>query len=323
VRTGALAAALPASLRGPSDLEVTTIARLEDAGPNDLALALGPRYRDALRGTRAGVLVVAPALATDTPATACVLVVASPERALGQVLRLLAPPAPALVPGVHPTALVHTSARVHPEARLDAFVVVEADAVVEAGVWLGVGVYVGPGARLGENTALGPRAVVHGGVRLGARCVVGAHTVLGGPGFGFDAEGHLPHLGGLEIGDDVRLGASTCVDRGTIGPTRIADGARVDNLVQVGHNAQVGAGAVLCGQVGLAGGAVVEAGAVLGGQVGVAGAGRVGAGARVAAQAGVTRVLEAGGVYSGHPAEPNRPRLLRLARLKRLADVPP
>jgi UDP-3-O-[3-hydroxymyristoyl] glucosamine N-acyltransferase len=323
VLTGALAAALPATLRGPSDLEVTTLARLEDAGPTDLALALGPRYRDALRATRAGILVVSPALSADAPAAACVLVAAHPERALGRVLRLLAAPPPKVAPGVHPTALVHASARVHPEARLDPYVVVEADAVVEAGVWLGVGVYVGSGAHVGENTALGPRVVVHAGVHLGARCVVGAHAVLGGPGFGFDAQGHLPHLGGLIIGDDVHLGASTCVDRGTLGPTRIGDGARVDNLVQVGHNAQVGAGAVLCGQVGLAGGAVVEAGAVLGGQVGVAGTGRVGAGARVAAQAGVTRALEAGGVFSGHPAEPNRPRLVRLARLKRLADAQP
>jgi UDP-3-O-[3-hydroxymyristoyl] glucosamine N-acyltransferase len=323
VLTGALAAALPATLRGAPDVKLERLARLEDAGPGELALALTARYRDALTATRAGAVVVCESLLADAPPVAVLLVALEPETALGRALRLFAPPAALPEAGVHASAIVAPSARVHNTARLEAFVVVEAEAVVEAHVTVGVGGYIGARARIGEGTTLAPRVVVHAGVQLGARCCVGAHAVLGGVGFGFDAEGRLPHLGGLVVGDDVHVGAGTCIDRGTLGPTRIADRARLDNLVQVGHNAQVGVGAVLCGQVGLAGGAVVEAGAMVGGQVGIGGSGVVGAGARVAAQSGVTRPLAPGGVYSGHPAEPNRARLVRLARLKRLADAPP
>lgn len=324
MRASALAEALGASLAGASDVEITGLARLEDAGPAQAAFALAPRYRRALRATRAGVVVVAPTLLADAPALAVALVPHSPESALGVALRAFAAVATQAQTegGVHPSAVVDPTAVVASNARVDALAYVGPGAVIGDAACVGVGAVVDAGAVVGAGTRLGPRVVLHGGVRLGARCVVGAGAVLGGVGFGFDAEGRLPHLGGLVVEDDVHIGANACVDRGTIGDTCVSAGARIDNLVQVGHNARVGARAVLCGLVGLAGGARIEDDAVLGGQAGVAGGAVVGARARVAAQSGVTHALAPDGEYSGHPAEPNRPRLVRLARLRRMAERP-
>jgi len=324
VRASALAEALEASLAGAPDVEITGLARLEDAGPAQVAIALAPRYRRALRATRAGVVVVAPALLADAPALAVALVPRSPESALGAALRAFAAASPheTRVGGVDATAVVDASARVAPDARVDALAYVGPGAVIGNAAYVGVGAVVEASAVVGAGTRLGPRVVLHTGVRVGANCVVGAGAVLGGVGFGFDAQGRLPHLGAVVVGDDVHIGANTCIDRGTIGDTFIGTGARIDNLAQVGHNARVGARAVLCGLVGLAGGARVDEDAVLGGQAGVAGGAVVGARARVAAQSGVTHALAPGGEYSGHPAEPNRPRLVRLARLRRMAERP-
>jgi len=325
VQASALAEALGTSLAGAPDLHLDGLARLEDAGPEHAAMALAPRYRRALRVTRAGVVVVAPALLADVPAFALALVPRSPERALGVTLRAFAEaaPHPSHAVGVHASAVVDAAAQVAEGARVDALAYIGAGAQVGPAAHIGVGAVVEAGVVIGAGTRIGPRAVLHTGIRLGARCVVGAGAVLGGVGFGFDAGGRLPHLGGVVIGDDVHIGANTCIDRGTVGDTHIGPGARIDNLVQVGHNACVGPQAVLCGLVGLAGGARVDEGALLGGQAGVAGGAVVGARARVAAQAGVTHALAPGGEYSGHPAEPNRRRLVRLARLKRIAERQP
>ncbi len=319
---GALAQAIGATLEGDATRTVDAVVPLETAGPGDVAVCIEARYRSALPGCKAAAVLVDAAWAALVPPGVVRLVSDTPRASFGKALRLLnTAPCPGLpAPGVDPRAAVAASAELADDVHVGPFATICDGAKLGPGVRVGAYAFVGPGAVLGARTVLLPRATVLDGCTVGADCLLGAGSVIGGPGFGLDAAGRLPHVGTVVIEDGVTLGANTCVDRATLGETRIGAGAQIDNLVQIGHNARVGAGAVLCGQVGLAGGAVVEAGAVLGGQAGVNGGATVGAKARVAAQSGVTKSLAAGGDYSGHPAEPNRVRLKRLAALRRLAE---
>ncbi len=319
MRLDAVADALGAELCGPAEREVAAVASLASAGPRELAAVFERRGWSDARSTRAGALIVGPSTAPDLPSACARLVVDDPRAAFGRALRLLHPtPVIARPAGCHPTAVIDSTASLAAGVGVGALAVIGAGADIGPGATIGAGCVVGAQVRIGARTHLLPRAVVLDGCELGADVTVASGAVIGAPGFGLDAAGRVPHIGRVVVGDGATIGANTCIDRATVGITRVGARAHLDNLVQVGHNAQIGPGAVLCGQVGVAGGAVIEAGAVIGGQAGIAGHRTVGAGAQVAAQSGVTRDLAAGGRYSGHPAEPNRQRLQRLARLRRL-----
>lgn len=316
-----LAAAVGARLDGDAG-PIARVAAIDAADAQCLAGLFEARYRASAAGSRAGLILTSSTLRSACPPGTPVLVADDPRAAWGRALRLLHP-RPVIEPppvGVHRFAVIDADATLGDGVRIGPFVCVDAGAEVGAGAALFAGVQVGHGARVGADCTLHHHAVVHAGCTVGDGVWIGAHAVIGSPGFGLDAAGRIPHIGAVRIGARVSIGAQTCIDRGTVADTVIQADAHLDNLVQVGHNAFVGCGAVLCGQVGLAGGARVEAGAVIGGQAGVAGRARVGAGARVAAQAGVTRALAPGGTYSGHPAEANLIRLKRIARLRQIAE---
>lgn len=205
-------------------------------------------------------------------------------------------PEPPVTGGIHPSAAVHPSAEVHPTASIGPNAVVEAL------------------ARIGENAVVGPGAIICTGAFIGSRARIGPGAVIGHEGFGFAPTSRglqkIRQVGRVIIEDDVEIGANACVDRGTLGVTRIGRGAKLDNLVQVGHNAQVGQYAVLAGQAGVAGSTVIEDNAMLGGQAGVADHLTVGKGAKVAAKSGVIANVSPGAVVAGYPAVP-RVRWLR------------
>ncbi len=317
-----LAAAIDATLEGGAALEVDRVASLDSADPGAVAGLFELRWRKAAATTRACAVVVPPPLAHHVPETTARLIADDARDAWGRAVRALNPrPSISLPPiGVDARAAVDPSAEVHPEARVGPFVTVGAGAHIGAGAALLSGAYVGAGASVGAASVLHPRATVLDGCVVGDRVLLCTGAVVGSPGFGLDASGRVPHLGRAVIEDDVTVGAHTCIDRGSLDDTLVSRGAHIDNLVQVGHNAYVGPGVVICAQVGLCGGARVEAGAVLAGQSAVNEYTTVGAGARVAGQSAVTRSVAGGADYSGNPAEPNRARLKRIARLKKLAD---
>jgi len=213
------------------------------------------------------------------------------------------------------------AAGIHPDASVDDSASIAADAFVAARA------VVGPNSRIGEG------AIIHAGAVIGDRCSIGARTivhsgaVIGAEGFGFRPDPdtglprRVPHLGHVEIGDDVEVGACSCVDRGKFGPTRIGDGTKIDNLVQIAHNVTIGRGVIIAGQAGLAGSVKVGDGAILGAQVGVAEHVSIGAGARIAATSGVMRDIPAGEDYAGTPARPARQTLREVAALRRLPEL--
>jgi UDP-3-O-[3-hydroxymyristoyl] glucosamine N-acyltransferase len=332
---GELAGTLGARLEGDPARRVHAVAPLETAGPDDVSFVLGPRYARLAAETRAGALV-APEGMAGLPAA--VLRVAAPQAALIALLRLFHPEPP-LRPGTHRLAWVEDGARVDAGAAVGPFAVVERGARIGRGSRVGALCFVGEGAELGEDVVLYPRVVVRDGVRIGNRVIVHSGAVLGADGFGyaFDGQAHrkIPQVGGVRIEDDVEIGANTTVDRATLGDTVIGRGSKLDNLVQVGHNCQIGEDVILVAQVGVSGSSRVGRRAVLAGQVGIADHVEIGEGTILTAQSGVPSDVPAGEVWSGTPARPtvqakriwaveNRlPDLLRRVREleKRLTDL--
>jgi UDP-3-O-[3-hydroxymyristoyl] glucosamine N-acyltransferase len=301
---GWLAAALGATLEGDAARVVTGVASLEAAGPDDISFVGEARYREAALRSRAGAFLVP----DDLPALpAPVLRCRSPRASLVDLLNLFHPPPP-LIPGIDPAARVAPDARVDPTAAVGAFTVVESGAVVGPAARLGPLVYVGAGAEIGEGSVLHPHVVVGERVRLGRRVIVHSGAVLGADGFGyvFDAGVHrkIPQVGTVIIEDDVEIGANTTIDRATLGATVVRRGTKIDNLVMVAHNVEIGEDAIVAAQAGIAGSSRLGRRVILLGQVGIADHITVGEGAILGAQAGVAQDVPAGETRFGSPARP-------------------
>jgi UDP-3-O-[3-hydroxymyristoyl] glucosamine N-acyltransferase len=301
---GELAEVLQARLEGDPARVVLGVAPLDSAGPDQISFLTDPRYEDAARVSRAGAFL-APTESRGLPGP--VLKCAAPQQALIDLLRLFHPPVPA-PPGVDRTAVVAVDARIDPSAAVGPLCVIESRAVVGAGVRLHPLVHVGAGVEIGEGCVIFPHVSLREGVRLGRRVVIHAGAVLGADGFGFafDGRGHrkIPQVGGVLIEDDVEIGANTTIDRATFGDTIIRRGTKIDNLVQVGHNVEVGEHSLLVAQVGISGSSRIGKGVVLAGQVGVADHVTVGDGVIAGAQAGIPSSVEAGEKVLGTPARP-------------------
>ena len=301
---GQLAAILKGTVDGDAARVVTGVATLEAAGPQHIAFVADGRYRQAALASRAGAFLAADDV-HDLPAP--VIRCREPRLTLIELLHLFHPPA-SVVAGVDASARVASDARVHPTATVGALAVVEAGAVIGAHVRLHPLVYVGPGAEIGEDSVLHPHVVVREGVRVGRRVIVHAGAVLGADGFGYtwDGSAHrkIPQVGSVVIEDDVEIGANTTIDRGTLGPTIVRRGVKIDNLVMVAHNVEIGEDIVIAAQTGISGSCRVGRGVVLGGQVGIGDHVTVGDGAMLSSQSGVVSDVPAGVKLAGTYGRP-------------------
>jgi len=307
---------------------IRDVAALDQAGRGDLTFLDNPRYLEALKRTRAAAALVAPRYAGAAPATCAVLIAAEPYRAMALVMARLYPFA--VKPGsVFGETGISPKASIHPTARLEPGVVVDPGAVIGRGAELGAGTIIGPNAvvgpevRIGRDGSVGATTTILAAL-IGDRVIIhpGAHIGQDGFGFALGARGHrkVPQIGRVIIQDDVEIGAGVTIDRGANRDTVIGEGAKIDNLVQIGHNVVIGRHAVLVAQSGVSGSSVIGDFAALGGQAGIAGHLTIGAGAQVAAAAGVMTDIPPGERWAGAPAKPVRKFFREVAAIKRLAD---
>jgi len=323
-----IAEATGGTLIGDGAATVCAIAPLDRAGPDELSFLASAKYTTLFEGTAAGVVLVAPELQETPGAPRARIIVPKPHEAMLSLIPRFYRPV-VRTPGVHSSAHVSPGAEIGHDVCIEPGAVVEEGAVIGDRVWLGAYAVVGRDAELGSDCQLFPQVVVYANSKLGDRVILHAGVRIGSDGFGFVTQKvngrmehtKIPHIGRAIIGDDVEIGANSTIDRGSVDDTVIGAGTKIDNLVQVGHNARVGRLCLLCAQVGVGGSSRIEDGVVLAGQAGISGHLTIGAGAKVGAQAGVIGDIPAGEAWSGYPARPHREAMRASAALFKLADL--
>jgi UDP-3-O-[3-hydroxymyristoyl] glucosamine N-acyltransferase len=292
---------------GSPDLEITGVAGIEDAGAGQITFLANPKYAAAARTTKASAVIVA----EDFPALPTAMLRSkNPYLTFARAIELFYQP-PKYAPGIHPTAVVHSSAKVGNGAHIGPYTVVDEDVLIGENAVLLAHVVIYRGVRIGDNFFAHAHAVVREHCRIGNNVILQNGVIVGGDGFGFakDDSGRwhkIVQSGPAVIEDDVEIQSNACIDRASVGETHIARGAKVDNLVQVGHGSRVGEDTLLCAQVGLAGSTEVGKNVILAGQVGVAGHCKIGDRAIATAQSGIPNDVAAGAVVSGYPAIDNK-----------------
>ena len=322
LRASTLAERFGLALRG-EDREVEGVGTLADAGPRQLGFLANPRYRGQLASTEAGVVVLRDADAGAFSGTA--LVARDPYAAFARIAALFET-APAHPPGIHPTAVIDASARIDPGASIGPLSCIGARSTVAAGAVVGPGCVIGEDCVVGEGSELIARVTLVTRVRLGRHVRVHPGAVLGAAGFGLAMdEGrwlNVPQLGGVVVGDDCEIGANTTIDRGAIGDTVLEDDVRLDNQIQVGHNAFIGAHTAMAGCAAVAGSARIGRHCLVGGGAGILGHLEVCDRVLITAMTLVTHSITEPGEYSsGTPLMDNRSWRRSAARFKQLDRI--
>jgi UDP-3-O-[3-hydroxymyristoyl] glucosamine N-acyltransferase len=304
------------------EIEITGVAGIEDASPGEVTFVANPKYAAAARSTKASAVIVG----SDFPALDRAMVRhGNPYLAFARTIEFFHHRQEHRA-GVHKTAVVHPSAKIGKGASIGPYVVIEENVEIGENCTLLAHVVIYPGARIGKNFFAHAHAIVREGCLLGDNVILQNGAVVGSDGFGFakDEKGEWHKIfqsGPAVLEDEVEVQANACIDRASVGETRIGRGTKVDNLVQVGHGSKVGERTLLCAQVGLAGSTHVGNDVILAGQVGVAGHCSIGNGVIATAQTGIPNDVAEGKVVSGYPAIENRQWLRAVAVFSRLPEL--
>ncbi len=313
---------LKTGFEGAGDLDILTAAPLETAGPREIAFVGNRKAATQAGQSQAGCLLVT----REFPEGRTLIRVDDPRAAFAKVIGLLYP-RPHITPGAHPTAVIAPDADIAPSAAIGPHTFIGARVRIGERSVIGPSCSIGPGTRIGADCLLHAHVTIYAHVRIGHRAVLHSGCVLGADGFGFvrGPEGYqkFPQIGRVEIGNDVEIGANSCIDRAALGVTRIGDGVKLDNLVHIGHNCVIGKHVVIAAQTGLSGGVIVEDDAVIGGQVGIGDKARIESGAVLGSGCGIltSKIVRKGQVVWGTPARPLKDHLEQLASLSRLPKL--
>lgn len=319
-----IAKLLGAELTGNGAVEITGLASLTSAASGDLTFLANPRYASAVAGTQASAVIVTTDWKGGCPCA--ILRTDHPDRAFANAALLLSPPPISFGTGVHPTAVLGKDVTLGADVYVGPYCVIESGARLGDRSVLVAGCYIGHAAVIGSDCLLYAHVSVRERCVLGTRVIIHGGAVIGSDGFGYtpDSQGvwqKVMQLGIVEIGDDVEIGANVTIDRARFGKTRIGNGVKIDNLVQVAHNVQIDEHSVMASQVGISGSTCIGRHVQLGGQAGLAGHLQIGDGAVVGAQAGVTKDVEPGSFVSGYPAMEHRKSARVHAHLMRLPEL--
>jgi len=303
IKLSALAEKLGLEYTG-ADRELDGVNTLEKAGSGDISFLVNPKYLQQLETTKAGCVITSGSYADKVP---CALISENVYMDLARVVNVFAR-SQGCLEGAHELAFVHPDAEVAGSATVYPFAFVGEGAVVGPDTVIFAGAYVGEGTVIGSGCILYPNCVVMGGLTLGDNVILQPGAVLGGDGYGYAQTpmGHMkiPQIGTVAVEDDVEIGSNSAIDRAALDTTRIRRGTKIDNLVQIGHNVEIGEHCLIIGQTGIGGSSVVGNGVVLAGQTGVPDNVKIGDGAMIAAQSGIIGNVEPGSKLAGSPAMP-------------------
>jgi len=320
MRLGEMAERLGCRLEGDGERDVLGVGALEDAGPTDVTFVTDARHLPRLHASRAGAVILPDSLPADRPA----LRTGNPYLALARALAMFHP-SEACPAGIHPTAVVSSDACVDPTAWVGPLCVVASRSAIGARTVLDALVFVGADVRVGCDCRVFPQVTLRERTRLADRVIVHSGAVIGADGFGYARDGarcvKIPQIGRVVLEDDVEIGANVAIDRATLGATRIGRGTKIDNLVQIAHNVQVGEDTVIAGQSGIAGSSQVGSRVTIAAQVGVVDHVRIGDNVVVGGQAGVTKEIPPGSIVLGSPAVPHLEFKRQLAATARLPQL--
>jgi UDP-3-O-[3-hydroxymyristoyl] glucosamine N-acyltransferase len=322
MRLSDIAVKLGCEVEGDGSLEIAGVAGIESAGPCDITFLSNPRYASALKTTRAGTVILGPKV--ENPGVTA-LRSPNPYLTFAQVLELFyQPPRPAA--GIHASAVIAPTAKIGAEASIGPYVTVGDGATIGDRAVLHPHVCIYAGAAIGDDFLAHSHAVVREHCRIGHRVILQNGAIIGSDGYGFAKRSDNSHYKIVQSGvvileDDVEIQAHTCIDRATIGETRVRRGAKIDNLVQVGHASSVGEDALLCAQVGIAGSSRIGNRVVMAGQSALAGHLTIGDDVVITAQSATSHDVEAGKMVSGSPAFDNRQWLRTVAAYERLPEI--
>jgi len=312
-------------VRGRLDLFYKGISALDQAGPEDVSFLGNAKYHGQFLRSAAGACLVPPGV-TDAPEGMALIETPNPTLAFSTVINHFSRLENTFEPGIHPTAVIDPSAHLDPGR-----VCIHAGAVIMAGAIIGDGTEIYPNAVIGRRAILGRDCLIYQNVSIRERCVIGNRVimhpgvVIGADGYGYEfVQGRhqkIPQVGIVEIGDDVEIGANSCIDRARFGKTVIGEGTKIDNLVQIGHNVQTGKHCLLISFTGIAGSVKLGDYVTCAAQVGIAGHLEVGDKAVLASRTGVIASLEGGQTYMGFPAQPMKMELKEMANRRRLPKL--
>ena len=304
---------------GNPQTSISQVATLESAGAEHISFLTQGKYRKQLAGTRAGAVILG---RTDSGLTELPRIVCDDPYLYFAKVSALFNPQQAIKPGVHRTAVVERGTMIPASASIGAGAYVGRRVKLGRGVVIGPGCHLGDGVEIGAASRLHARVTIYPGCRLGQRALVHSGAVIGADGFGI-AQDHgiwrkIPQVGRVLIGDDVEIGANTCIDRGALDDTVVEDGVKLDNLIQIGHNVHIGAHTAIAGCTGIAGSSRVGKHCMIGGAVAIVGHLDIADRVIIHAATVVTKSIRKAGTYGGHPAEDSRSWTLNMARLRHL-----
>lgn len=315
-----LATFLGGHVIGDGNRYITDVKSLAEAKKTDITFAVAP-YTEYVPQVDAGAVMVT----AEIPAGKnTLLVVENPRLAFSRLLTLFHP-RQTVEPGIHPTAVIDKSANIGAYTAIMPYAVIGKNVKIGAHCTIYPYVFIGDQAQIGEGTTVYPGAVIHENCVIGNHNVIRAHAVIGGEGFGFATEQgkhiRIPQIGNVTIGDDVEVGACTCIDNGTMGATAVGRGTKIDNLVHLGHNVEIGDDCFLIAQTGIAGSTKAGNHVTFAGQTGCTGHITIGDNTVFAGKTGITGNIKGGGVYAGFPARPHMEWSRTQAHLKHLPEL--
>ncbi|MBI2441650.1 MAG: UDP-3-O-(3-hydroxymyristoyl)glucosamine N-acyltransferase [Lentisphaerae bacterium] len=318
-----IAQRLNGKVEGNTEALITRLAGIREAQEGDLSFVATPHYAGAAAATRATAVIVNEDWNRSCSAT--LIRVKNADKAFAEAAQWFAPPAIQFAPGIHPTAIVDHDAKLGRDVFLGPYSIVEPGAAIGEGSIICAHCYIGHGAVIGADCKLYPHVSIREYTRMGSRVIIHNGAVIGSDGFGYTQEGavrkKIPQIGIVVIGDDVEIGANVTIDRARFGQTRIGNGVKMDNLIQIAHNVVIGDNCVIVAQAGISGSTMIGDRSIIAGQAGIVGHLVLGPDVIVAAQSGVTKDIPAGAFVFGSPAMPYEKFTKLHAHMMRLPEL--